>query len=234
MSVVASLKNFLKEKGFERYKGSCTYFKVFRDKYYAIAEVYRDRHHFIYNESENCFYDADGYYYDMHIDIWHESLNDGNSLINFCAGNSLCELSETSELKWINSDGCSEHRIVEEIENAFNEFFYNPLFSTENSISIYDYLCKLDMVRCKCVFYNSELLEIAALDEKRYDEALICVKCILLNYSPFENYVRYFDQIFLANMLTDEIINNMRNGGDPRVKPLIEEYDRVVSMMKQK
>lgn len=56
MSVITSLKKFLEEKGFERYKGSCSYFKRFGNGYYAIAEVYRNKQHFIYNKAENCFY----------------------------------------------------------------------------------------------------------------------------------------------------------------------------------
>lgn len=238
MSIVTSLTNFLKEKGFEKYRGSNTYFKVFRSKYYAIAEVHRDKNHIVYNRSENCFYDTKGCFYDIRIDIWNETLNDCYSkeaiLTNYNAGNSICQLSGTNELKWINFDGCSEHRIVEEIKSTFNNVFYNPLFITDNSISLYDYLCRLDMIRCGVVFYNSKLLKLAALDEKRYDDAIFCLKCNLLSYTPFAKKFKDCEvpNFSYADLLTDTLINCMRINNNAEVKLLIEEYDYIVNMMK--
>ncbi|MBR3995067.1 MAG: hypothetical protein IKI97_07280 [Clostridia bacterium] len=240
MSIVASLKKFLKENGFEKYEGSSTYFKVFRNKYYAIAEIYRDTNHVVYNRLENCFYNTNRCFYDIHIDIWHETLNDGRSkkviLTNYNAGNSICQLSKTNELKWVNFDGCTEHRIVEEIKNAFNNTFYNPLFFNENDISIYDYLCKLDMIRCGTVFYNSRLLKLAALDEKRYDEALFCLKCTLISCFLLADNIKDCEapNFTSVNLLTDTLINRMRDDNNADVKLLIEEYDYIVNMMKLK
>ena len=55
MSIGAMLKNYLTKKGFEKYKGSSTYYKVFREKYWAIAELYRDKNHCVYIEAKTVF-----------------------------------------------------------------------------------------------------------------------------------------------------------------------------------
>ena len=240
MSIVASLKKFLKENGFEKYEESNTYFKVFRNKYYAIAEIYRDTNHVVYNRAENCFYDTNRCFYDIRIDIWHETLNAGYSkkaiLTNYNAGHSICQLSKTSELRWVNFDGCSENRIVEEIKSAFNDTFYKPLFLNENDISIYDYLCKLDMISCGTVFYNSPLLKLAALDEERFDEALFCLKCNLIDYFSLADNIKDCEppSFTSANLLTDALINRMRDDNNADIKALFEEYDYIVNMIKMK
>ena len=236
MSIGAMLKNYLTKKGFEKYKGSSTYYKVFSEKYWAIAELYRDKNHCVYNRSENCFYNTNGCFYDIHVDIWHEALNCGCSkqvvLTNYNAGNSICQLSGSNELNWVNFDGSGEQRIAEEIKCAFDNTFYNPLFLTDNKISIYDYLCKLDLVRCGNVFYNSKLLKLAAMDEKRYDEAMFCLKCILFDYSPLANNIKDSESpnFSCANLLTDTIIDCMRDYNNSEVKTLIEEYDKIVDL----
>lgn len=234
MSVVTSLKKFLEEKEFERYKGSCSYFKRFGNGYYAIAEVYRDRQHFIYNKAENCFYDANGPFYDIHVDIWHEALknvfSEKENLTNFNAGNSLCRLSNTSELQWIKIDISEDNRIVKEIESAFIKFFYEPLFC-ENGTDIYDYLCKLDIIRNNMVIFNSPLLLAAALNEKRYTEAMFCLKCNLIYYTPLENKIKGHKWSELVDLLTDEMIECLRDNDNPYVKSLIEQYDNIVELL---
>lgn len=238
MSVIYSLKKFLKELGFDRHKGSRTFFKIFRGKYYALAEVHQDTHPCIHNKAEDAVYAVAGVFYDIHIDLWHEALKDGSDLFNFCAGRSLCELSGTSKSRWIATDSCHEGQIVEEIERAFHDFFYDPLFSTEYNISLYDYLCEWDLIHRTEIAYNSPLLQITALDEKRYDEALLCVKSSLLNFSPLaQTFFHHRDdrgnQLFFALQITDEMINKMRADDDERVQSLIEDYDYIVRLKRE-
>lgn len=238
VSAVASLKKFLEEKGFERYKGSRTYFKLLHNKCYAIAEIYRDRNHVVYNSYENCFHDTNRTFYDIHIDIWYEGLNDSRSkktfLTNFDAGNSICRLSEKNELEWVNLDGCSEHKIVDDIKSSFDDIFYNPLFLNESPLSIYDFLCKLDMIRCGDVFYNSRQLLFAALEEKRYSEAMFCLKCILAYYTPLEDNIEEYEYEEIVDLLTDEMIDRLRDDDNRVVKSLIDQYDDIADLLNGK
>lgn len=90
----------------------------------------------------------------------------------------------------------------------------------------------MDLVRCGIVFYNSELLKIAAMDEKRYDEAMFCLKCILFDYYSLANNIKdsEFPNFSCANLLTDTIIDCMRDYDNSEVKTLIEEYDKIVDL----
>ena len=88
------------------------------------------------------------------------------------------------------------------------------------------------MVRCGNVFYNSKLLKLAAMDEKRYDEAMFCLKCLLFDYSPLANNIKDSESpnFSCANLLTDTIIDRMRDYDNAEVKTLIEEYDKIVDL----
>ncbi|MGN0486497.1 MAG: hypothetical protein ACI4GB_04620 [Acutalibacteraceae bacterium] len=142
MSIVTSLNQFLTQMGFEKQKGSNTYFKPFRDGFYAVAEVYRDRNHSIYEPSGNLYY-ATGYnFYDIHIGITHKKIQEMHRIDifnNYHAGDSLCAVVGKPETDWLKTDPDSENRITKEIEAYFISDFYDPLFK-DSKTSIFDYL----------------------------------------------------------------------------------------------
>lgn len=216
---------------FKKKNGSNTYYKPFRNGFYAIAEICKDRNHSMYEPSKKIYYSTGYNYYDINIDITHKSIQEMHRidiLKNYNAGNSLCAVVGKSEADWLKTDLDSENRIVKEIEECFILAFYDPLFKYSKT-SIYDYLCKLDIIRCKCVYYDNDILLIAALEEEKYLEALFCIKCQMLCCLQ----VNSEDLQYNVNILTNEKIESIRLQNLVDMESILKQYDDIVSIIKE-
>ena len=122
----------------------------------------------------------------------------------------------------------SEDRIIKEIEACFISNFYDPLFN-HSKTSIYDYLCKLDIIRCKCVFYDNDIMSIAAFEDKKYLEALFCLKCQILCCLQMNSE----DLQYNVNVLTSEKLESLRLSNRSDLESIFKQYDNIVSIIKE-
>lgn len=232
MAILKVLKSFLTEKGFIKNKGSQTYYKMFNNGFYAVAEVRRERNYVVYDEANRTYRQTEFNFYDMHIDITHEKIRERVSerdiLTNFCAGNSLCRIAGRSERDWLKTSENAEQQIIDDIENSFDEFFYKPLFEDADT-SVYDFLCELDIKRIGFVLYSADLFPVAAMAEKRYDDALYCVKCQMLDLLNRDEPCIDDSFDYDISILTDEKIAELRNEKTEKSKAVFRIYDEIIN-----
>ncbi len=232
MAIVKALKSFLSEKGFVKNKGSQTYYKMFNNGFYAVAEVRRERNYVIYYEANRTYRQTEFNFYDMYIDITHEkireSFSERDTLTNFCAGNSLCRISGRSELDWLKTDKNAEQQIIDDIESAFDEFFYRPLFEDAGT-SAYDFLCELDIKRIGFVLYSADILLTAAMAEKRYEDALYCAKCQMLDLLNRDEPCVDDSSEYDISALTDEKIAELRDEKTEESEAVFRVYDKIIN-----
>ena len=209
---------------------------MFGNGFYAVAEVLRERNYVAYDEANRTYRQTEFSFYDIQIDITHEkvreSFSDCDILTNFCAGNSLCRIAGRSELDWLKTEETAEQRIIDDIENAFDEFFYKPLFEDRDT-SVYDCLCDFDIKRIGFVLYSADIFLVAAMAEERYADALYCAKCQMLDLLNRDKPCADDGSEYDISVLTDEKIAKLRAEKSEESKALFSVYDEIASALRQ-
>ncbi len=247
MDIAKSLRYYLSQKGFCRELRSKTFYKLCRENYYVFVEIKKDKHPILVNN--NGAISLPGIFYDMMLQVvfWSDdelsllkqfipSITKKKYFTNFDCEISLCALAGKKKQMWIVFNKGDKVRILNEIKDAFEKEFYSPLFD-HKEFSMYDFLCHIDLMCNREVYYCSELLAKEALKEGRIQEALFCLRCCMVQKSELiqligtENPTTHESYTWedLEPMLTDEMIHQLMKNGDVDAVSYIKQYNEIKS-----
>lgn len=246
MNITNSLKKYLVDKNFYHERGSKTYCKPMENHFILCVEIKCEPCPVIKTEPDH-WREIDAPFYDLKFDIlstselqmekirvYFPSITLKKYLTNVGCLISLCSLHGKPITDWIEYQESDEMQILNDIIRTFEQDVYVPLFETKG-FSLFKYLCWLDQNRGQEISYNSSVLLEAAITEKRWSDALFCIRCTIAQRSPLLDAYG-FDPVLqrprtlqqLESYITEDMIKQFLRSEDPIDVIIANQYREIL------
>lgn len=228
MAVKKLVYKHLNSLGFKKYGPNCIK-RIGDTNYYGAVAIARDKHYSYKDEGRSIengissYVACDKIFYDIRCEVFYvdpcyseQEMKDifRNSDTTY----SLCEVNSADKFKLFKSKDEADEKVVSEILNKFNKFFYFPVYknkgrsiiANDDNASLFTYVQS---------FYKGSTLEYLfadtlchmAYDEGKYEDAIYYAKMALIGCRPgqydyaaaLDNFHKVYSTIKLGGWETD-------------------------------